>query len=131
MTPIANTALSGLAAASKRLEISATNIANINSTKRLENGQIVDKPFRQLNAQQVSDANGGVQIKVSESDLPPERVPALSNNPDAKDGIAELPNVDLAAQLVNQKIATYDFQANLKTIKVADNLQKSLLDIFS
>lgn len=38
---------------------------------------------------------------------------------------------DITDAAVDLKIASYDFKANLKTIKVADNVEKSLLDILS
>jgi hypothetical protein len=38
---------------------------------------------------------------------------------------------DKANAIVHEDIASYDFKANLKTIKVADNMEKALLDIKS
>jgi flagellar hook protein FlgE len=38
-------------------------------------------------------------------------------------------NADLAGELVTQKLASFDFQANLKVIKTADEMMKAALDI--
>lgn len=38
------------------------------------------------------------------------------------------PGADLAADLVEQKMASYTFQANLKVLKTADTLAGSVLD---
>jgi flagellar hook protein FlgE len=40
-------------------------------------------------------------------------------------------NADLANELVTQKLASFDFQANLKVIKTADEMMKAALDILA
>ena len=40
-------------------------------------------------------------------------------------------NADLANELVTQKIAAVDFEANLKVIKTADEMMKKTLDILA
>jgi flagellar hook protein FlgE len=40
-------------------------------------------------------------------------------------------NADLPGELVTQKLAALDFQANLKLIKTADEMMKSALDILA
>lgn len=124
-----NTALSGLNAASKRLAVSSNNIANQNSTKSLENGQTVDKPYVPQRVEQISLENGGVKTVVK--DVDPATVTQFDpDNPDADaNGGIQVPNVSLESEIINQKIATYDYKANLKTLKVQDDLLKSLLDI--
>ena len=119
LSPI-NTALSGLAAANKRIAVSASNIANQFS-----------KDYVPKRVDQVSLSAGAIQSLVR--DVEPATVTIFDpSDPDAApDGSVQFPNVDLANELVNQMIASYDFKANLKSIKVADNIQKSLLDVFS
>ena len=119
VSPI-NTALSGLSAASRRIAVSADNIANQFS-----------KNYTPKQVDQVSLSGGAVQAIVK--DVNPATIPVFNPlDPDADaNGTVQLPNVDLANELVNQTIASYDFKANLQSIKAADNLQKSLLDILS
>lgn len=40
-------------------------------------------------------------------------------------------NADLADELVTQKLAAIDFEANLKVIKTADEMTKKALDILA
>lgn len=126
-----NIALSGLQAASKRVAVSASNIANQSSTTSLSGGQVVNQPYVAQRVDQVSLSGGGVQAITR--DVNPSTVPFFDpSNPSAdENGIVNLPNVDTATELVNQKIATYDYQANLSVLKTQDEIEQSLLDILS
>lgn len=127
MVSAIDTALSGLKAAGTRLSVAADNIANQSSTKTIKDGQHSDTPYVPKRVDLVSLSNAGVQAQVR--DVTPSSVTAPDpNNPG---GTQELPNVDLANELIQMKLASYDFKANIKTIKVQENLQKSLLDIVS
>lgn len=125
MVSAINSALSGLNAASKRLEVSANNIANQFSTKSVIDGKVTDTPYALQRVDQVSLSNGGVLAKVSNA------TPATTTVADQQGGTTELPNVDQTDALIQQNLAAYDFKANLKTIKAQDNMLKNLLDIFS
>ena len=126
-----NTAISGLNAASRRLENSANNIVNQFSTSTSLNGQTVNQPFTPLDVQQVSVQGGGVATVVKEKD-PASATFYDPTNPQANDqGLVTFPNVDTAQELIGQQIAAYDYRANLKTIQTADKMQQKLLDIIS
>lgn len=131
MVSAINSALSGLAAASKRIEVSANNIANQFSTQSIVDGQVTNNPYTPQRVDQISLSNGGIETKVK--DVNPPTTPVYDpENPSADaSGVVQLPNVDQAEQLIDQKIASYDYKANLKTIQVQDDLNKSLLDIIS
>lgn len=119
ISPISS-ALSGLNAASKRVAVSADNIANQFS-----------KNYVPQRAGQVSLGAGGIQTIVTPINPPTVTVfnPA---DPDADaNGAVQLPNVDVANELANMMVASYDFKANLKSIKVTDKMQQSLLDILA
>ena len=118
-------ALSGINSASRRLEVSANNLANQFSTKTLSNGQVSDTPFNALRIDQVSLSGGGVSTQVSNAN------PATTTLADGQGGTQEVPNVDTARELIQIKLASYDFKANLKTIEAQDDLLKNLLDIVS
>ena len=124
MSPI-NTDLSGLNAASKRLEVSAHNIANQFSTQSVINGKTSDTPYTPQRVDQISLSSGGVLAKASHVN------PATTTVSDGQGGTTQQPNVDPANELIQQNIAAYDFKANLKTIQTQDNVLKSLLDIVS
>ncbi len=124
-----NNALSGLAAASRRVEVSAANIANQSSTATNVNGVTTNKAYIPQDVVQISLGAGGVRTEVQGASNPTVKY----YNPDSSQadahGFVEHPNVDTAEQLINQQIASYDYQANLKVIKVQANLEQNLLDV--
>ncbi len=124
--------VSGLQAASTRFAASANNTANAFSTKSLKNGQVIDEPYHAQKSQQISNSLGGV-LKVEVSDAnPPTKVifNPTAENADAN-GASRVPNVDLEKEMIDQQIAAYDYKANLKAIKVQNNLLDSTLNIIS
>lgn len=129
VSPI-STSLSALQAASKRIQVSANNLANQQTTSTRENGQSVDKAYLPQEVVQVSN-NGTVTAKVQTVDNPTQKV-FLPDHPQADDyGFVEFPNIDQAKELVDMKVASYDYKANLKAIKIYNEMQDSLLDILS
>ncbi len=118
-----DTALSGLNAASKRLEVSANNLANQFSTKSVTDGKVSDTPYSAQRVDQISLSSGGVTTQVSNTN------PATNTVADPQGGLQQVPNVDTANELIQTKLASYDFKANLKTIQAQDNMFKNLLDI--
>jgi flagellar basal-body rod protein FlgC len=129
---ILSIAASGLAAASRRLEVSASNIANASDT-----GPLPDAPnaasfppvYLAQRVDQVDVAGGGTVANVSTAS--PGYV--TEYDPTApfadKNGLVAAPNVDLANQAVQQITARIDFAANAKVIQVYSQMMKSLLDI--
>lgn len=132
MSAIFSTALAGLLAQSKRLEVSASNIVNARSR-----GVHPDDPTPQPGAyvpHQValtSVSGGGVAAKA----VPVEPPSFLSPEPFAPDadadGLAPRPNVSLEHELVTQIEALRGFQANVKVIEAEDERLGALLDLMS
>ncbi|NBO18224.1 MAG: flagellar basal body rod protein FlgC [Proteobacteria bacterium] len=120
-----NASISGLTASAKRIEVAANNIANQNSTKTLENGEAVDKPFVPQRVDLVTLSNAGVAAKVSDAPNP------VVQQPDGEGGLVDSPNVDVARELVDIKLASYDYKANIKAIQVQAKNEESLLNILS
>lgn len=126
-----NSALSGLKAASKRIAVSAQNIANQHSTKTVVNGQVSNTPYIAQRVDQVSLSGGGVQV-IARDVNPPSATVFDPDNPDADaNGAVAVPNVSLEDEAINQKLASTAYKANLNVIKVQDTLDQSLLDILS
>ena len=130
MVSTVGSALSGLAAASKRVEVSANNLANQSSTSSVVDGILTDRPYVPQTVDQVSLSTGGTQAIVR--DVSPASTARFEpTNADADtSGVVNVPNVDTATELVKMKIASYDYKANLKVLKINDDMQKNLLDIF-
>lgn len=131
MVSAINSALSGYAAATQRINVSANNIANTFSTQTLQNGVTVNTPYVPEQVVQSTLVAGGVTTSIEP--VNPPTVPVYDpNNPAAQaNRVTQYPNVDQAQQLVQTQLASYDAQANLNVIKVEDNLFKSVLNIVS
>jgi flagellar basal-body rod protein FlgC len=122
--------LSGMNAAQVRLGNSANNVANLQSTSSLVNGERVERAYQPTDVSQRSiEPTGGVETSIRTRN--PAIIPVYQPENSAADenGIVEFPNVNLEEEAVQQKIASYDFKANAKVIKTQDEMMKSLLDI--
>ncbi|KAB0572841.1 flagellar basal body rod protein [Ideonella dechloratans] len=102
MSTLPTIASSGLAAAQARLDASANNIANV-ATPR----------YRREDVVQSTRASGGV-------DAQPRQLDAQ--------GEAGASTGQLTQDVVNQKVALYNFQANVMTLKTEGSMVGSLLD---
>lgn len=96
-------AISGLATASTRLQVSASNVANMDDAG--------PQPFVPTRVATVSLPSGGVQARLSPG--------ALGSG------------VDLAGELVDQLEAMQQYRASAALIAVDDRLQKSTTDLLS
>ena len=110
-----HTALSGLTAFGKQLEISAHNVANLNTDG-----------FKGSRTEFVEAQSGGV-LPVLQKDN--SAGPAVLKDMDQGPRQVELSSVDLGEEAVSQIIAQRGFEANLRTLKTADALLGSILDM--
>jgi flagellar basal-body rod protein FlgC len=133
MSSISTIALSGMNAATRRLEVSASNVANSMSTGALPgaDGAVpagAPQAYAALRIVQTANADGGTQTAVTTAT--PSTV-AMSD-PQApfanQDGLVASPNVDISQEMVNQMIASYSFAANAKVLTAEDRMTKTLLD---
>ncbi len=132
MSSVFDIAVSGLRAQSRRLEVSAGNIANVLSLG-VHPDPALAKPeaFTPQRAVFVSNAYGGVEAKAVPV-TPPAYLSLQPNHPDADaDGLVPLPNVSLEREMVNQILALRMFEANVKVIQTQDRMLGALLDIVS
>ena len=106
---------SGLGAYAKQIEVSANNVANVNTDG-----------FKKSRTELVALETGGV-IPVVRKDN--SAGPTVVRDRGYGLTPVELSNVDLGEETVVQIIAQRGFEANLQTIKTADALLGSLLDI--
>jgi flagellar basal-body rod protein FlgC len=120
-------------AATRRLEVSASNVANVMTTGALPatNGTVATGPpqaYQPLRLNETASANGGTQTSVTAS--APSYV-AISD-PQApfanQNGLVAAPNVDISQEMINQMIASYSFTANAGVLKAEDLMTKTLLD---
>ncbi len=111
-----HSALAGMNASFKRAGIAAGNIANVRSGGRAEpyDGYV---PLR---AVQGTGAAGGPRVRA---------VPA--NDPSVTaygDGLVGYPNVSIASEIVDMKLAQRSYEASLAVLAGVDELQRELVD---
>ena len=137
------TALSGLQASVDQLTASASNVANAQTSGPLAASgfgpaTILGSPgasgpalqaYQPVSVVQSTAPGGGVAT--SEVPVSPATSPAYDPaSPSANaQGLVAMPNVDLSREMVGQMGALNAFKANLATLKVADEMQQSLLAI--
>jgi flagellar basal-body rod protein FlgC len=126
-------ALSGLAAATNRLNTTASNIANLTTVGSLaEGGQ---RPYTPLTTtQQTTTDSNGNPIGVSSQVVPRSNpfVPVFSpDSPFAdENGIIGAPNINLAEEAVNLLVTKNVFKANVASLQTAKEMSDELLSIF-
>ncbi|MEY9129498.1 flagellar basal-body rod protein FlgC [Bradyrhizobium diazoefficiens] len=140
-------ATSGLSAASLRVNVAASNIANVNTTGPLPAsggsstsagaGSSSIAPtfpaaYVPLRVDQVSQSSGSTPGGTATvSAVSPSYI--AQSDPSApfanQDGLVAAPNVDLANEFVELATAKYSFIANAKVIQAYAETTESLLDI--
>ncbi|HEY3598453.1 MAG TPA: flagellar basal body rod protein FlgC [Paraburkholderia sp.] len=129
---------SALSAESQRLNVTASNLANADSTTGPDG-----KPYRakqvvfavdplggahSASGQQV----GGVRVTGVIDDPTPMKTSYDPSNPAAnQDGYVTMPNVDPVQEMVNMISASRSYQANIETLNTAKNLMLKTLTIGS
>ena len=103
-------ALSGLTTASTRLQVSASNLANMDDAAPPPgSGAAGPAPFVPTRVETVSLGQGGVQAQLS----------------------AGGPQVDPASELIEQMQALQQYRASAALIRADDKLHQSTLDLLS
>jgi flagellar basal-body rod protein FlgC len=134
MSSTLSIAASGLAAAFQRLQVSADNVANADSDGPTASASAADlaqyQPAyiaQQFN--QVATQGGGTKAVVSNAQ--PGTVTAYDPTAPYADqnGDVSAPNVDIASEILQQAIASYEFAANADVINVQQQTTQALLNI--
>ncbi|MDH4188102.1 MAG: flagellar basal body protein [Nitrospira sp.] len=110
-----HTALSGMTAFTRKIEVTAHNVANVNTDG-----------FKKAHTDFVEVSAGGVEAIVQQDDSPGSRVPVNSSSGAAQ---RELSNVNLGEEAVSMILSQRGFEANLKVLHTSDHLLGSVLDI--
>jgi flagellar basal-body rod protein FlgC len=134
MSSILTIALSGMNAAARRLEVSASNVANVTSTGALPNadGSVPagePRAYAPLELVQTASADGGTQTTVTTTTPSTTAISDPQASFANQNGLIVAPNVDLSQELVSQMISSYSFAANAKVMQTDDRMTKMLLNI--
>jgi flagellar basal-body rod protein FlgC len=138
-----NTIASGLDSAQAQLAISASNLANAQTSGPLTptdwgpatrtspsaSSSASPQAYQPLQATQVSTPGGGVTN--SFSPVSPATQPAYQPDSPVADaqGLVAQPNVDPVKEVINQISASQSYRADLATLRVYEDTQKTLLAI--
>ncbi len=136
MSSVFDIAVSGLKAQSRRLEISADNVANVLSLGVHPDPALASpEGFAPQRTAFTSQTLDGVGVGVTATTAPISPAAFLAYQPDHPgadpEGMVPLPNVSLEREVIEQIQALRLFQANVKTIQVQDRMLGALLDIVS
>jgi flagellar basal-body rod protein FlgC len=127
---------SALSAESERLNVTASNLANANSTTgpdgqpyRAKQVVFGVKPLGGAHTQSGQQV-GGVQVTNVIDDPTPMKTTYDPTNPAADaNGYVKMPNVDPVQEMVNMISASRSYQANVETLNTAKNLMLKTLTI--
>jgi len=108
-------AVSGLQAFSIKIEKSANNIANLNTDG-----------FKKDRVALSAQAPQGVKATVEQVDEPG---PLAVESGDQGEVVTELSNVDLVEEIPDMLLSGHGYAANLKSLRAADEMIQSVLDI--
>ena len=126
------TAVSGLAAATTRVNASANNIANAGTVGRVGAAAgDADRAYQAQTVQQTSAPGSGTRAAIVPRNPATQTVFAPDSPLANAQGLVDAPNVDLGEELVNQITAKAAFKANAAVIRSVDEQQDDLLDILS
>ncbi|MGC8868652.1 MAG: flagellar basal body rod protein FlgC [Sulfurihydrogenibium sp.] len=123
--------VSGMQAERVRIDLAASNLANVNST-RAEDGQPYRRKVPVFEAVLDSYSNNmpiyKVRVKEIQTDPSPFKLKFDPNNPDAgPDGYVRLPNVDPMREMVDMMSAIRSYESNLTAFNThKDMILKSL-----
>jgi flagellar basal-body rod protein FlgC len=127
---------SGLMAQRKRMDIIASNLANIETTRTEGGGpyrrkMVLMSPRPSEDFDRVlNDKVEGVQIDGVVEDQSPFQMVYNPSHPDAdENGNLQKPNVDLMVEMTNMLMARRAFEANLSAIKSTRQMAVKALEI--
>lgn len=141
MVSAINNALGGLHASSKRVQASASNIANVRTSVPTEDARVrpVSAPretrregeppvYEPVRVHQESVRGGGVRSEFVPYEPPHVPVYAPDDRRADADGMIARPNVDHATEFVNMIQAEKAYSANLKVIRTENDMIGALLN---
>jgi len=108
-------ALSGLTAFSTQVAVTADNVANVTTDG-----------FKKSRTELIAVESGGVRSAIQKDET---AGPTILNNTGYGSAQLELSNVDLAEETIDRIIGQRGFEANIQTIKTADEILGTTLDI--
>lgn len=123
-----NQTSSALNAEKIRMDLVAENIANAQTTHDIDGGPYQRKV---VSFESVLEATGkGVRVSKVSTDRSPGETVYNPNHPDAnKDGMLQMPNVNIATEMVDLMSSSRAYEANLAVVRNAKQIAMKALSI--
>ena len=119
-----------MAAERLRMQVTAENLANANTTKGADGQPYRRKSVTLQEAPSFDQVLGGVQVAGITQDPTPGRQVYDPANPDAdQQGYVTLPNVDSVTEMVDLITASRGYDANVQALNAAKQMFQKALDI--
>lgn len=126
-------ALGGLLASQKRVEASASNIANFQSAGAIDpaNGPPAFDARTVIQTPLIDE--NGVVFGLDSEIIPKQDPTQTAFDPDSpfanEEGLINIPNVNLSEEIVNLNLAEITFKANARVIEAASELSREVTNI--
>lgn len=123
---------SALEAQKRRMNVIASNMANVHSTRTDEGGPYRRKDvlFSAEPVQHDSDTLAGVQIVDVVEDSTPFRTIYDPGHPDAdKDGYVSMPNINIIEEMVNMMMASRAYEASVSAFNMSKTMFLKTLEL--
>jgi flagellar basal-body rod protein FlgC len=123
---------SALDAQRQRMNVIASNMANVNSTRTEEGGpyERKDVVFSTLTLEQNPVKLEGVQVVDIAKDNTPFKMVYDPAHPDAdKDGYVAMPNVNIIEEMVNMMMALRTYEASVSAFNISKTMFMKTLEI--
>ncbi len=126
-----NMTASALSAEKARMDLVAQNIANAHTTRDVD-GLPYKRKVVSFESCIQPDCDGGKGVRIAQvsNDNSPGETIYNPGHPDAdKDGMVQMPNVNIATEMVDLMSASRAFEANLSVIRNAKQMAMKALSI--
>ena len=125
---------SGLSLERMKLDVASTNIANVNTTRTAKGGPYKKKTVEfSENLRQAQGTNKITSAGVKVTNIAEDNTTKLTydpTNPDADaNGYVEMPNVNMADEMVDMIQAMRTYEANVSSTEANKNILKKALEI--
>lgn len=127
MIGVSQIAVTGLKAASQRLQAVSQNLSVSSVESRLSGEDGVYDGPKSVDAQNSAQKNGGVQSRLVERDPGFVKAYAPQSSVADEQGYVGMPQVDVSSEMVRMKQAEHAYKAAASLIKVDNELHETLM----
>lgn len=136
-----NVAASGLSVQRTRMNVTASNLANVETTRTPEGGPYkrrtavvaavpLSQKFDEVLSDAIHDKTHSAEVVAVEAEGGQGRLVFDPEHPDANaDGYVEMPNINVVNEMVDMLTASRSYEANVTALKALKSMAQAALDI--